>query len=85
MTDWFGYPVLSPATLIQLLQQRAFHQPDQLAYTFLMDGEIQETHLSYGELDRQARAIGAFLQSVGATGERVLLLYPPGLSRGHLA
>ena len=28
---------------------------------------------------RQARAIGALLQSYGASGERVLLLYPTGL------
>jgi 8-amino-7-oxononanoate synthase len=30
-------------------------------------------------LDRQARAIGAWLQSLGLSGERALLLYPPGL------
>lgn len=30
-------------------------------------------------MDRQARAIGALLQSYGASGERVLLLYPTGL------
>src|SRR5262249_21594529 len=34
---------------------------------------------TYEELDRQARAIGAWLQSRGITGERALLLYPPGL------
>ena len=35
--------------------------------------------LTYGELDRRARGIGAWLEAHGARGERVLLLYPAGL------
>ena len=66
-------------SLIELLRLRAERQPEQLAYTFLLDGEAEEQHVTYGELDRQARAIGAWLQSHGSDGERVLLLYPPGL------
>src|SRR5215467_362652 len=73
-----------PATLIELLDQRALHLPDQLAYTFLCDGETSEgetteLHLTYRELQRRARAIAAALRSAGAKGERALLLYPPGL------
>ncbi len=68
-----------PATLIELLDQRALQQPDQLAYTFLPDGDTNELHLSYRELRRRARAIGATLQLIGAKGERALLLYTPGL------
>ncbi len=67
------------ATLNDLLRWRAHYQSNQQGYTFLVDGETQEQHLTYGELDAQARAIGALLQSMDATGERVLLLYPPGL------
>jgi acyl-CoA synthetase (AMP-forming)/AMP-acid ligase II len=36
--------------------------------------------MSYGEIDRQARAIAASLEREGIEGERVLLLYPPGLA-----
>ncbi len=36
--------------------------------------------MTYAELDRQARTIAAQLQRLGAAGERVLLLYPPGLT-----
>lgn len=68
-----------PATLVDLLRQRGTPQPDQNAYTFLVDGETAEVSVTYGELDRQARAIGARLQRLGATGQRVLLLYPSGL------
>ena len=68
-----------PATLIELLDQRALHLPDQLAYTFLLDGETSEVHLTYRELRRRARAIAAALRFAGAKGERALLLFPPGL------
>jgi acyl-CoA synthetase (AMP-forming)/AMP-acid ligase II len=69
----------SPTTVVDLLRWRALHQPDRLAYTFLVDGETTEASLTYGELDQQARAIGALLQRSGASGERALLLYAPGL------
>src|SRR5678815_1928014 len=58
----------SPATLIELLDQKALHQPDQLAYTFLLDGETSEVHLTYRELRRRALAIAAALRFAGAKG-----------------
>ncbi|WP_164014718.1 non-ribosomal peptide synthetase [Pyxidicoccus trucidator] len=66
-------------TLLELLRVRAERQPEQRGFTFLVDGEEEEAHLSYGELDRKARAIAAALQARGARGQRALLLYPPGL------
>ncbi|WP_437755425.1 amino acid adenylation domain-containing protein [Sorangium sp. So ce1389] len=69
----------SCTTLDDLLRWRATEQPDLLAYTFLLDGETQEARLTYGQLDRRARAIGATLESRGARGARVLLLYAPGI------
>src|SRR5215469_6812620 len=65
-------------TLVELLRWRATLQSDQKAYTFLSKGE-EELSLTYAELDRRSRAIGAMLQRRDATGERVLLLYPAGL------
>ena len=70
-------PVYS--TLVEILRWRALHQPDRLVYTFLPDGETEELHLTYADLDRRARAIAAMLQGLGAYGERALLVYPPGL------
>ena len=66
-------------TLVDVLRYRAQYQPDQLAFTFLQNGEAEGGSLTYQELEQQARAIAAQLQSLGATGERALLLYPPGL------
>jgi acyl-CoA synthetase (AMP-forming)/AMP-acid ligase II len=68
-----------PATLIELLRERAINQSDRHGYTFLIDGKKESAPLTYGELDRQARAIGALLQQYQAKGERALLLYPQGL------
>ncbi|MGK7876374.1 MAG: fatty acyl-AMP ligase [Xenococcaceae cyanobacterium] len=64
------------STLVDLLRSRALHQSNQTAYTFLQDGETESGSLTYQELDRQARAIAAQLQSLGATGSRALLVYP---------
>src|SRR5215208_150837 len=67
------------STLVELLEWRAAHQPDRLAYTFLADGQDMEAHLTYGELAEKARALGARLQKEFSPGDRALLLYPNGL------
>src|SRR3990172_8369425 len=68
-----------PSTLFELLRWRADQLPNRLAYRFLSDDGTEEFELTYAELDRQARAIGAWLESFNARGERALLLYPSGL------
>jgi len=68
------------SNLVDLLEHRALQLGDGEAYTFLKSGELGDaTALSYEELALRARAVGAFLQRSGLAGERVLLLYPPGL------
>lgn len=66
-------------SLLHLLQWRAEHQTDKIAYTFLADGVTETASLTYEMLDLKARAVGALLQSQCCPGERVLLLYPSGL------
>lgn len=66
-------------TLVDVLEYRAIHQPQQTAYTFLADGITEDSSLTYGELHQKAQAIAAYLQSQRAFQERVLLLYPAGL------
>jgi amino acid adenylation domain-containing protein len=67
------------STIADILRYKAVHQPDQLAFTFLPDGETEGDRLTYRELDRRSRALAAQLQILGLVGERALLLYPPGL------
>lgn len=66
-------------TLVDLLCYRALYQPNQVAFTFLGDGETESSRLTYQELDKQARAIASQLQSLNLAGERALLLYHSGL------
>jgi amino acid adenylation domain-containing protein len=54
-------------------------QPDQYAYFFLKDGLTPDRGLTYAELDRRARAVAACLLRRFYPGDRLLLLYPPGL------
>jgi acyl transferase domain-containing protein/acyl-CoA synthetase (AMP-forming)/AMP-acid ligase II/acyl carrier protein len=72
-------PITQSSTFVELLRRRALDQPDQIALTFLQDGETEKANLTYEELDRHARAIAATLQQLGARGERALLMYPAGL------
>jgi natural product biosynthesis luciferase-like monooxygenase protein len=73
------FNVDSVGTLVDILHSRALYQPDKQAFTFLLDGETEQTSLTYRELDLQARAIATTLQDLGASGEQALLIYPPGL------
>jgi thioester reductase-like protein len=66
-------------TLLDLLRERAQKLPEKRGYRFLADGEGKELSLTYGELDRRARAIATSLRKIAAPGERAILLYPPGL------
>jgi natural product biosynthesis luciferase-like monooxygenase protein len=66
-------------TLVDILRLRAQHSPQREAYTFLPNGEMKQVQMTYADLDREARRIAALLQDRVAPGERVLLLYPPGL------
>ena len=67
------------SSLVEILQQRIVEQPDKTAYIFLQDGESASGQMTYRELDREARKIALYCQSIIAVGERALLLYPPGL------
>lgn len=70
---------LKTNTLVDLLRYRATHQPDRIAYRFLLDGETETVSLTYRELEQQARAIASQLQQFCQPGDRILLLYQPGL------
>ncbi|HEX5747348.1 MAG TPA: AMP-binding protein, partial [Archangium sp.] len=73
------YFLSGPPTLVELLEEHASRNPSQHLFTFLEDTEGEESSVTYGELDQRARMIAASLQAIAAPGERVLLLYPPGL------
>ncbi|MGH2951768.1 MAG: fatty acyl-AMP ligase [Solirubrobacterales bacterium] len=73
-------PVITstPSTLVDVLRDRAREQPDADVFAFVDHDESEAGRLSFGELERRARAVAAGLQALGLAGERALLASPPG-------
>jgi 8-amino-7-oxononanoate synthase len=71
--------LFGPANLVQLVQYRAQTEPHESAFIYLANGVDDEIIMTNADLDRQARRIAAWLQDRNMFGQRVLLLYPPGL------
>lgn len=65
--------------MVAILCHRATVEPERAAFRLQTSADAAPQIMTYGALDRQARAIAALLQQQGATGERALLLYPFGL------
>jgi amino acid adenylation domain-containing protein len=66
-------------SLVDLLELRAQQDDGTFAFTFLAEEGNVEQRLTYKELDFHARLIASRIMESAAPGERVLLLYPPGL------
>jgi acyl-CoA synthetase (AMP-forming)/AMP-acid ligase II len=66
------------ATMVSVLRRRARDESRRVAVTFLRDGERDESHVSYGELDDHAMGLARHLTARFEAGERVMLVYPPG-------
>lgn len=65
-------------TLFDILERHASEQPHATAYVFL-DNENGSTKISYVELLHRVQSIAAQLQVTHSAGDRVLLMYQPGL------
>ena len=74
---------LTDFTLVDVLQKWAQEKGSKTAFTCLSDDDsgarAGDIFINFSELDRLVRGIAAELQDRGAEGERVLLLYPPGI------
>jgi len=70
--------VSAPESIIEVLRERATHQSERSAFIYLVNGEERGASLTYGELDRQARAIAAALRTCDV-GDRVILACPQPL------
>jgi acyl-CoA synthetase (AMP-forming)/AMP-acid ligase II/acyl carrier protein len=64
--------------LVDALERRVQKDAGYCAYKYLSDDGIISA-LTIGQLDQRARAIAAWLQDRCSFGDRVLLVYPPGL------
>ena len=65
--------------LAEYFNWRCRQQPDSLAYAFVRDSlEISES-LSHAELQQQVNELAGQIAQQSQPGDRVLLVYPPGL------
>lgn len=66
---------------LHVLRQHAAERPGREAVTFIRDHDNPDGSdtLTYSQLDSEARRVGSWLQDRCQPGDRVLLVYPPGL------
>jgi acyl-CoA synthetase (AMP-forming)/AMP-acid ligase II len=67
-------------SLSEMLRYRAATQPDDVAYTFLLNGEEETDCVTYSELDSKAQRLASELREHLSPGDRGLLLYPSSLN-----
>src|SRR3954469_11835260 len=68
-----------PATLVDILRQRAAAHGGDRAYVSLSDRGAEEASLTYAELLARAAALAGRLAATVEPGERALLIFPSGL------
>jgi len=75
-------PFLAHANIISVIRQHAREKPTHDAVILVPDPSRPATavSLSYRQLDVEARRIAAWLQPRGQAGDRVMLLYSPGVN-----
>lgn len=72
-------PSLPVSDLVSLIRERAQRDPKRELLYFLGDDEQVTAALTAPMLERRARAIAVELQARGLSGQRAILLFPPGL------
>jgi 8-amino-7-oxononanoate synthase/acyl carrier protein len=65
--------------LVAVLQHWAKVRGNSPAFYFTDGEDGQDQCITYGQLDSAARNLAGYLQKLGGSGQRVLLLYPPVL------
>ncbi len=75
---YFGTNAPPQDHLLSVLRHWAQNTPDTIAYSFT-DGEVSQAELTYSQLWDEVCGLAGALQSQVEPGQRILLLYPPGL------
>ena len=67
-------------TYTQVIKNWAKIKPDHTVFRFLQNGVDENESFTYKQLQARSEALGATMQKLGTNGDRVLLLFQPGLS-----
>ncbi len=65
--------------MVSLLLKNAEQFGDKPLYIFLEDGVNESLRISYRDVVKKAKAVGAELQKHGSKGDHILLLFPAGI------
>jgi len=65
--------------IVQVLLDRSKHQPNDIAYTYLIDGESKEDNITYKELCEEAERIAVFLQARYHKGDKIIISMPSSI------
>ncbi|HEX7479510.1 MAG TPA: beta-ketoacyl synthase N-terminal-like domain-containing protein [Polyangiales bacterium] len=68
-----------PALLLEQLERHAAERAAAVAFTYLRDESGTHSSITFGQLQRRARALAQELARRGLAGQPVLLLYPAGI------
>jgi len=77
MNNKIANKLINSATFIDVLQNRVELSSNNKAFTFLSSNG--DNVFTYNDLSKKIRRLAAFLQKYNLSGERALLLYPPGM------
>ncbi len=66
-------------SLLHILRERSLQTPQKKVFTFLENGELPESSLSFEELELKSLKMAAGLLKVASKGDRVLLLLPQSI------
>ena len=69
---------MQATSFVDVLRSLALARPHERAFTSARGVDGEEEVLTYISLDGRVRAVAAMLQEHHLSGERVVLLYPPG-------
>lgn len=78
MSSELSYKDADILTITEHLEKAAQTQPDKVAYEFIQNDFTVEK-ITYAELVERAKQIASHLLEMTEEGDRVLLIYPPGL------
>jgi acyl-CoA synthetase (AMP-forming)/AMP-acid ligase II len=66
--------------MVEALRSRADRQPEHPAFVFLRNGELEVDRLTFARLDTRARGLASALGEIARPGDRLMLVYTPGLA-----
>src|SRR5262245_46542582 len=69
----------SPTSFVDVVERRARQQPDGTGYVFLESGEQESARVTWADVARRSRALGAAIARSVEPGSRVLVMFPPGI------